>query len=93
MLLLPSSQYLVRTIDDLINGREQHGNTPGVDTLLIALEEAGLESYILHLAGCGFVLTHTMVKAFAWAKTKCSGQSEWFHPEYGPGSKIFWQQI
>ena len=73
MLLLPSSQNLVRTLDDHINGRVQHGNTPGVDTVLTAEEEAGLESYLLHLAGCGFPLACTMVKAFAGAKAKRSG--------------------
>ena len=73
MLLLPSSQYLVRTLDDHTNGRVQHVNTPWVDTVLTAEEEAGLESYLLHLAGCGFPLTRIMVKAFALrAKAKCS---------------------
>ena len=31
-----------KTLDDHIKGRVQHGNTPGVDTLLTAEEEAGL---------------------------------------------------
>ena len=50
-----------KTLDDRIKGRVQHGNTPGVDIVLTAEEEAGLESYLLHLAGCGFSLTRTMV--------------------------------
>ena len=81
MLLLPSSQYLVRTLDDHINGCVQHGNTPGADTVLTAEEEAGLESYLLHLAGCGFPLTHTIVKAFAWPKpnalAEATGSTPW----------------
>ena len=64
-----------KTLDDRIKGRVQHGNTPGVDTVLTAEEEAGLESYLLHMAGCGFPLTRTMVKAFAWAIAKRSGRS------------------
>ena len=33
-----------KTLDDRIKGRVQHGSTPGVDTILTAEEEAGLES-------------------------------------------------
>ena len=55
---------------------------------LTAEEEAGLESYLLHLAGCGFPVTCTMVKAFAWATAKHSGRNYRFHPEYGPGSRF-----
>ena len=87
MLLLYTKFSVPRkTLDDCIKGRVQHGSTPGVDTVLTAEEEAGLESYLLHMAGCGFSLTRTMVKAHAWAIAKCSGQSNWFHPEYGPGN-------
>ena len=77
---------LHKTLDDRIKGRVQHGSTPGVDTVLTAVEEAGLESYLLHMAGCGFPLTRPMVKAFAWAIAKRSGRSNRFNPEYGPGN-------
>ena len=63
-----------KTLDDRIKGRVRDGSTPRVDTVLTAEEEAGLGLYLLHMAGCGFPLTRTMVKAFAWVIAKRSGR-------------------
>ena len=74
-----------KTLDDRLKGRVQHGTHPGVSTVLTVQEENSLVNYLLHMAQCGFPLTRTMVKAYAWSMAKCSGTAHRFHPEYGPG--------
>ena len=74
-----------KTLDDRLKGRVQHGTHPGVSTVLTVQEENSLINYLLHMAQCGFPLTRTMVKAYAWSMVKRSGTAHRFHPEYGPG--------
>ena len=74
-----------KTLDDRVKGLVNHGKKPGVSTVLTANEEASLISYLLYMAKRGFLLTKTMVKAFAWAIAKRSGRDGRFHPEFGPG--------
>ena len=74
-----------KTLDDRLKGRVQHGSHPGVSTVLTVQEENSLVNYLLHMAQCGFPLTRTMVKAYAWSMAKRSGTAHRFHPEYGPG--------
>ena len=40
---------------------------------------------MIGLPGCGFPLTRTMVKAFAWALGKRSGNGDHFNAETDPG--------
>ena len=56
-----------KTLDDRLKGRVQHGTHPGVSTVLTVQEENSLVNYLLHMAQCGFPLTKTMVKAYAWS--------------------------
>ena len=56
-----------KTLDDRLKGRVVHGVKPGVSTVLSAEEESSLVYYLLHMAECGFPLTKTMVKAYAWS--------------------------
>ena len=74
-----------KTLDDRLKGRVVHGVKPGVSTVLSAEEESSLVYYLLHMAECGFPLTRTMVKAYAWSLAKRLGSGHRFHPEYGPG--------
>ena len=86
MLLLPSSQYLVRhwmIASRVVYSMEVH---QGWTLFLQLRRKQGWSRYLLHIAGCGFPLTRTMVKAFAWAIAKRSGRSNRFHPEYAPGN-------
>ena len=53
----------------------------------LTFEEDALISYLIYMANCGFPLTRTMVKAFAWSIAKRSGKCDWFNLEYGPGEK------
>ena len=74
-----------RSLDDRLKGHVVHGVKPGVSTVLSAEEESSLVYYLLHMAECGFPLTRTMVKAYAWSLAKRMGSGHRFHPEYGPG--------
>ena len=49
------------------------------------MEEDALVAYLLYMADLGFPLTRTMVKAFAWALAKRSGNGDHFNAETGPG--------
>ena len=46
--------------------------------------------YLLYMANHGFLLTRTMVKAFAWAIAKWSGKANRFNSEQGH-SEHWWQ--
>ena len=74
-----------KTLDDRVKGRVKHGTKPGPSTALTLEEENALVSYLVYMANRGFPLTRTMVKAFAWAIAKCSGNDGRFNQEYGPG--------
>ena len=74
-----------KSLDDRLKGRVVHGVKPGVSTVLSGEEESSLVYYLLHMAECGFPLTRTMVKAYAWSLAKRMGSGHRFHPEYGPG--------
>ena len=74
-----------KTLDDRVKGRVKHGTKPGPSTALTLQEENALVSYLVYMANRGFPLTRTMVKAFAWAIAKCSGNDGRFNQEYGPG--------
>ena len=76
-----------KTLDDRIKDRVTHGSKPGVSTALTHTEEDALVSYLIYMANYGFLLTHTMVKAFAWSIAKRSGKCDRFNLEYGPGEK------
>ena len=67
-----------------------HGKKSGRTTILTPEEEESLTQYLLYMAECGFPLTRTMVKAFAWAIAKHSGNDARFSPEQGP-SEHWWQ--
>ena len=56
----------------------ENGSHPGVKTALTKTEEDGLVSYLIYMAQRGFPLTRTMVKAFAWAIAKRSGNDHRF---------------
>ena len=56
-----------KALDDRLKGHAVHGVKPGVSTVLSAEEESSLVYYLLHMAECGFPLTRTMVKAYAWS--------------------------
>ena len=56
-----------KTLDDRVKGRVKHGVKPGPNTVLTLEKGNALVSYLVHMANCGFPLTCTMVKAFAWA--------------------------
>ena len=73
------------TLDDRIKGRVKHGVKPGPSTVLTAHEEEALVSYLLYMAQHGFPLTRTMIKAFAWAIAKRSGNGHRFNDQLGPG--------
>ena len=53
----------------------------------LKIEEESLISYLIYMANCGFPLTRTMVKAFAWSIAKRCGTCDRFNTEYGPGEK------
>lgn len=76
-----------KTLDDRIKGHVQHGAKPGPATVLSAKEEDALVSYLIYMADRGYPLTRTMVKAFAWAIAKRSGQEGRFNRETGPGER------
>ena len=59
-----------KTLDNRTKGRVIHGSKPGVSTALTSIEEDSLISYLIHMANRGFLLTRTMVKAFAWSIAK-----------------------
>ena len=65
-----------KTLDDRLKGRVQHGTHPGVSTVLTVQEENSLVNYLLHMAQCGFLLTRTMVKAYAWSISDESTESD-----------------
>ena len=79
-----------KTLDDRIRGNVSHGKKPGRTTILTPEEEESLTQYLLYMAERGFPLTRTMVKAFAWAIAKHSGNDARFSPEQGP-SEHWWQ--
>ena len=79
-----------KTLDDRIRGNVSHGKKPGRTTILTPEEEESLTQYLLYMAERGFPLTRTMVKAFAWAIAKRSGNDARFSPEQGP-SEHWWQ--
>ena len=56
----------------------------------MAKEENLLEQYLVYMAKCGFLLTRTMVKAFAWAIAKHVGKDDRFTKDYGP-TDHWWQ--
>ena len=70
-----------RTLDDRIRGNVSHGKKPGRTTILIPEEEESLTHNLLYMAERGFPLTRTIVKAFAWAIGKRSGNDARFSPE------------
>ena len=65
-----------KTLDDRVKGRVVHRTNPGLRTVLTSEEEKSLTEYLLYTANCGFPLTRTMVKAFAWAIAKRSGNEK-----------------
>ena len=71
-------------------GNVSHGKKPGRTTILTPEEGESLTQYLLYMAERGFPLTRTMVKAFAWAIAKRSGNDARFSPEQGP-SEHWWQ--
>ena len=77
-----------KTLED----RVENGSHPGVKTALTKTEEDGLVSYLIDMAQRGFPLTRTMVKAFAWAIAKRSGNDHRFNPELGP-SDHWWSNF
>ena len=79
-----------KTLDDRIRGNVSHGKKPGRTTILTPEEEESLTQYLLYMVERGFPLTRTMVKAFAWAIAKRSGNDARFSPEQGP-SEHWWQ--
>ena len=79
-----------KTLDDRIRGNVFHGKKPGRTTILTPEEEESLTQYLFYMAERGFPLTRTMVKAFAWAIAKRSGNDARFSPEQGP-SEHWWQ--
>ena len=81
-----------KTLDDRIRGRVRHGTKPGPSTILSLDEEKALTSYLVYMAQRGFPLTRTMVKAFAWAIAKRSGNGDRFSTENGPGEH-WWQNF
>ena len=68
-----------KTLDDRVKGRVKHGTKPGPNTVLTLEEENALMSYLVYMANCGFPLTRTMVKAFAWAIAKRLGNDGRFN--------------
>ena len=84
--------YHERLWDDRIRGRVRHGTKPGPSTILSLDEEKALTSYLVYMAQRGFPLTRTMVKAFAWAIAKRSGNGDRFSTENGPGEH-WWQNF
>ncbi len=66
-----------KTVDNRIKGYVEHGSKPGRNPVLSAVEEDALVVYPLYMADRGFPLTRTMVKAFAWALAKQSGNGDW----------------
>ena len=72
-----------KTLED----RVENGSHPGVKTALTKTEEDGLVSYLIYMAQRGFPLTRTMVKAFAWAIAKRSGNDHRFNPELSPSDQ------
>ena len=58
-----------------------------ISTVLSSTEEDALESYLIYMANCGFPLTCTMVKAFAWSIAFKFGKAGCFNEDYGPGEK------
>lgn len=79
-----------KTLDDRVKGHVQHGSKPGIGTVLSPEEENSLTEYLLYMAKCGFPLTRTMVKAFAWAIAKRAGKGDRFNADYGP-TDHWWQ--
>ena len=88
--LFNSNNVPRKTLDDRVKGRVKHGSKPGVSTALTFVQEKSLVNYLLYMVERGFPLTHTMVKAFALAITKCSGCAYHFNEELGP-SDHWWQ--
>ncbi len=78
-----------KSLDDRIRGNVAHGKKPGRTTVLTPTEEDSLIQYLLYMGERGFPLTRTMVKAFAWAIAKRSGNDDRFSQE-GP-SEHWWQ--
>ena len=74
-----------KTLDDRVKGRVIHGKSPGLSTALSQEEEKSLTEYLLYMSTCGFPLTRTMVKAYAWAIAKHSNTGTRFNPDLGPG--------
>ena len=78
-----------KTLDDRIKGHVEHGSKPGRNPVLSAGEGDALVVYLLYMADLGYPLARTMVKAFAWALAKRSGNGDRFNAETGPG-KHWW---
>ena len=74
-----------KTLDDRVKGRVVHRTDPGLRTVLSSEEEKSLTEYHLYMANCGFPLTRIMVKAFAWAIAKHSGNEKICNAEFGHG--------
>ena len=74
-----------KTLDDRIKGRVEHGSKPGRNPVLSAVKEDALVVYLLYMADLSFPLTRTIVKVFAWALAKQSGNGDHFNAETDPG--------
>ena len=81
-----------KTLEDSVKGKTQHGVKPGPRTVLTMEEEDSLVLYLVYMSKCGFPLTRTMIKAFAWAISKRSGTSERFHHDIGP-CDLWWRNL
>ena len=79
-----------KTLSDKINIK--HLLPPGRRTALNAEEEAALVNYINFMAARAFPLTIPLIKSFAWAIAKRSGEEERFNIDDGPG-KTWWQKF
>ena len=77
---------LRKTLDDRIKGHVEHGSKPGRNPVLSAVEDDALVDYLLYMADHGFPLTRTMVKAFAWALAKRSGNGDHFNVRLALGN-------
>ena len=73
-----------KTLDDRIKVHMEHGSKPGRNPVLSAVKEDALVVYLLYMADLGCPLTRTLVKAFAWALARQSGNGDSFNAETGP---------
>ena len=79
-----------KTLNDRVKGRVTNGKKPAVSTVLTTKEEESLVKYLIYMAERDFPLTRTVVKAFGWAISKCSGRDNRFNPDCGP-SDHWWE--